>query len=272
MNCPKCNYPAAPNQKFCENCGAPIAQVQIDVERTMAADVVPALLDSVKLGFIGRMERDGRIRFTGDKRWLNFRLEYTDGAEFPSFAKMIECMHRHSGYRNEFAGVVRIDMTDWTEHTEDARLASVIAFIHDYSDSVFFITTVTSDEKLMCEPLKKVFDKWIHTEFITVAKPSTEILTETVIDRLASEGHTLTADAKELIEASVRKLSEQKHFAGLREIISLADAISAEAVGVKRISAKHLSAFSSEGEWIAEHTDGESFSIGFSGGNSNDRE
>ena len=45
MNCPKCNYPAAPNQKFCENCGAPIAQVQIDVERTMAADVddIPAV-------------------------------------------------------------------------------------------------------------------------------------------------------------------------------------------------------------------------------------
>ncbi len=38
MNCPKCNYPTAPNQKFCENCGAVLGQAQIDVERTMAAD------------------------------------------------------------------------------------------------------------------------------------------------------------------------------------------------------------------------------------------
>ena len=44
MNCPKCNYPAAPNQKFCEFCGAAITPVQIDMERTVAADIddVPA--------------------------------------------------------------------------------------------------------------------------------------------------------------------------------------------------------------------------------------
>ena len=223
-------------------------------------------------GLCDDLEQAEAMVFTGDRRWLNFRLEYTDGAEFPSFALMLECMHKHSGYRNEFAGVVRVDMTDWTAYTEDSRLADVLAFIHDYSDSVFFIASVTTDDRQTAEPLKKEFGRWIHTVFIDVSKPSTQRLTEIVADRLSSSGHTLTADALELISASVDKLAKQQHFAGMREIYSLADAMAVEASGVKRISAKQIEAFSPDGEWIAAHADREKFSMGFTGGNTNGRQ
>ena len=39
MNCPKCNFPVSPGQRFCEACGAPLAPIQLDTERTVAADV-----------------------------------------------------------------------------------------------------------------------------------------------------------------------------------------------------------------------------------------
>ena len=44
MNCPRCNNPVSPNARFCEACGAVIAPVQLDMEKTMAADFdeVPA--------------------------------------------------------------------------------------------------------------------------------------------------------------------------------------------------------------------------------------
>ena len=39
MNCPKCNFPVSPGQRFCEACGAPLAPIQLDLDKTVAADV-----------------------------------------------------------------------------------------------------------------------------------------------------------------------------------------------------------------------------------------
>ena len=39
MNCPKCNFPVSLGQRFCESCGAMLMPVEIDTEKTIAADM-----------------------------------------------------------------------------------------------------------------------------------------------------------------------------------------------------------------------------------------
>ncbi len=223
-------------------------------------------------GLCDDLEKAELLRFTGDRRWLNFRLDYCVGTEFPSFSLMLECMHRHSGYRNEFGGVVRVDLTDWTGYTDDNRLDDSLAFIHDFSDRVLFIVSVSTDDPRIAAALKSKIRRWTNCVTADVAKPSAEVWTGYAAERLSASGHLLTADAQQLLSETVGVLSEQMHFAGMREINALVSAILNEIGSIRRISAKHMAAFSADGEWVASHMDTEKFIIGFSGGNPNDRQ
>ena len=222
-------------------------------------------------GLCDELEESGCINFTGDRRWLNFRLEYPEESDFKSFSSMLQCLHRHSGYRNHFAGVVRIDLSDWIDHENDAKLSAILAYIHDYSDSIFFIISVTIDEPQLADGLKKETNRWMNTVMTDASCPSVESLTQLVSDKLTSHGHQLTTDARDLLKDSITALSSQTHFAGVRQIVSLSDAILMEIGDVKEISANQLSPFGPDGDWIAACMDSEEITIGFTGGTKNGR-
>lgn len=222
-------------------------------------------------GLCDELEKSGSIHFTGDRRWLNFRLEYPEDPDFKSFALMLQCLHRHSGYRNHFAGVVRIDLTDWIDHENDPKLSAILAYIHDYSDSIFFIISVTTDEPHLADGLKKETNRWMNTVTTDASCPSVESLTQLVSDKLTLHGHQLTTDARDLLKDSIATLSTQTHFAGVRQIVSLSDAILLEVGDVKEISANQLSAFAPESDWITSCMDSEEITIGFTGGTKNGR-
>lgn len=228
-------------------------------------------LEYLMNGLCDELEECDCVSFTGDRRWLNFRLEYSEGKDFPSFSLMLKCLHRHAGYRNDFSGVVRIDLTEWVDHADDPKLSAVHAFIHDYSDCIFFIISVTSNEPECADALKKATTKWMYTVIADASSPTVEALTQFVSDKLSASGHQLTNEARELLTDSITTLSRQIHFAGMRQIESLSAAILAEIGDVEEIDANHLSAFASDSDWIQSCLDDEEITIGFTGGGTNAR-
>jgi hypothetical protein len=218
------------------------------------------------------LEDAGCISFTGERRWLNFRLDYPENQDFSSFSLMLQCLHRFSGYRNSFGGVVRIDLTDWTDHTDDPKLSAVFAYVHDYSDSVFFILSVTTDEPACADALKKEANKWMHTVTADASCPSVETLARHISDKLGAFGCRLTDEADDLLRSSISALSSQKHFAGMRQIESLGDAILMEIGDIKEITVDHLAPFAPDSDWITACMDAEEITIGFTGGKQNARQ
>ena len=238
-------------------------------------DAIPPLVvtnpESVELEYImngicDELEQAGCIAFTGDRRWLNFRLEYSEGKDFPSFSLMLKCMHRHAGYRNDFSGVVRIDLTEWTEHVDEPKLSALLAFVHDFSDCIFFILSVTCNEPHVADALKKETNKWMFTVTTDATSPTVEALTKIVEEKLDATGHHLTDDARQLLADSISTLSAQKHFAGIRQIESLSAAILAEIGDIEEVSANHLDAFSCDSEWVKSCIDDAEITMGFTGG------
>lgn len=217
-------------------------------------------------GLCDDLEALGQVEFTGSRRWLNGKLEYTEGVEFPSFAMMLECMHKNAGYRNEFGGLVRLDMTDWMEHVNDSRVGDVFAYVHDYCDRVLFLVSVTTDDEKLAKALRTEFTRWVYALTVNVNPPTAECLTEAIVGKLCAGGHTVAADARALLLQSVALLAAQKKFAGLREIDGLASAILAETASVRNVCARHLAAFAPDGQWIAARVsqeDNDEFTIGF---------
>ncbi|MBQ5545212.1 MAG: hypothetical protein IIU00_05990, partial [Clostridia bacterium] len=114
------------------------------------------------------LEQGGYVRFTGVKRWLNMRLDYTEDPKFPSFTRMLESMRRYAGYCNQYHGVVLIDLTQWMTHTSDRHFEDVLAYIHDYSDEVFFFLYVFADDTQRPESMKNAIGRWLYAPCVDV--------------------------------------------------------------------------------------------------------
>ena len=212
------------------------------------------------------------VRFTGTKRWLHMKLEYPEQEGFPSFALMMERLHKYAGYRNQYHGVVLIDLTPWLEHADDRRFSEVLAYLHDYADEMFFLTYITTNDSRRAEPMKREFNRWMYTVMVDVARPSVTYLTKKLTEQITEAGHSLTDSAKKLLRESVSRLAEQEDFTGMREINSLAIAICMSAVSRKRLDASHLTDFAPDGEWITQRIGQEKMTIGFTGGAANEKQ
>lgn len=226
-------------------------------------------LEPVMDGLCDELEDSGLVSFTGEKRWLNILIDCPEGGEFPSFSRMLESLRRTAGYRNNFSGVVRIDLTAWLDNIYDERMSALFAFIYDYSDEIFFIITVSDNDARRADALKKELNRWMYTITVDVRPFNINTLVSVVEDKLTESGHTLSDDARLLIRKSVEKLAEQEDFTGLREIESFATAIAISTVSHKKISAGHLSDFALDGQWMEQHSDSGKITIGFDGGNTN---
>lgn len=219
------------------------------------------------------MEAEELMVFTGDKRWLNVQMGYEKPPEFSSFTRMMECLHKFAGYRNSFCGIVRMDMTQWLDHMDDMRVSEVLAFIHDFSDEIFFIISVTVNDPVMAHPLIVECNRWMYTISVDAKKPHADMLLKVVKDKLNAEGHILTADAAKLLSQSLEILVEQEDFAGLRELNSMMLSIAYDTASINQISAEHLAAYAPDGEWMCRRIgSANKFTIGFSGGAVNERQ
>lgn len=226
-------------------------------------------LEPVMDEFCDELEASGLVSFTGEKHWLNILIDFPEDGEFPSFSRMLESLRRAAGYRNNFSGVVRIDLTAWLDHIYDERMSALFAFIYDYSDEIFFIISVSDNDVSHADALKKELSRWMYTMNVDVKPFTTDQLVSIVENKLTESGHTLADDAKLLIRESVEKLAGQEDFTGLREIESFTTAIAVNTVSHKNISAKHLSDFALDGQWMEQHIDSEKITIGFNGGTTN---
>ena len=232
---------------------------------TMPGGVEPELfIDS----FCDELDSGGYVAFSGTRRWLNMRLDFTEDGCFKSFELMLKCMHTHAGYCNHFHGVVLVDMTQWLKHSDDARFNDVLAYIHDFSDDAFFMMYVTVSDRQSAEAIRKAVSRWVFAVDIDIESPSPAALAAVLEDKLANAGYALAADARELLADSVEKLAAQDDFAGLREIDTLAAAISVRNLNRSALEAEHLGYFSADGEWLRQRLSGNRITMGFTGGRS----
>lgn len=225
------------------------------------------LMDS----FCDDLEAAGYVEFSGSRRWLGMSLDYQQEPGFPAFEQMLRIMHKYAGYRNRFGGVLLVDLTQWSGHTDDKRFDELLAYIHDYSDEIYFLVHVNADEPMHTEQFKKAFSRWMYTLMIDIESPAAACLTARLVRRLGAKGYTPDAQAEALLGRTVDALTGLDDFAGIREIDSLAASICAACAGRYSLDADALADFAPDGAWMKQRLGEERITIGFTGGFNHER-
>lgn len=197
------------------------------------------------------------MSFYGDVKFFEFKLEYCkSGDEFRELYRLIESIESAAGFRNEFKGIIRINVDEWVGHHKEKHFLDFLQFLQiNTSYWMVLLTLSNHSEKEETKEMEAVVSMYLRIEKVTLHMPSDVELTEYASQHLAKYGLELAEDAKKLLTESIGVLRNNKYFYGLHTITDLCNdivySVFSKSTNVDNvIRAEMLADFSADSEYI----------------------
>ncbi len=196
------------------------------------------------------------MEFYGDVKFFEFYLNYCSPEEhFSELERLMEEVENAAGFRNEYKGVIYIDIGEWLEHYEEKHFVSFMEYLSANSDNWLVVLSVSSNSQNKIHNFNAFLSMYLRIEKITISFPKTEDLFDSIEERLKQYDLILEEDAKQLLFKTIEKLRKNRYFDGFKTIKMLCqdiiyDVFSNGTVDKLSLDANMISKFSSEGEYV----------------------
>lgn len=157
--------------------------------------------------------------FYGDVKYFEFLLSYCPPERpFTELYRLIDEVTNAAGFRNEYKGIIFIDIDEWRDHFEERHFVSFMEYLAGNSDEWMIILSVNANDCEDFHELEAFLSMFLRIEKISITSPEPEDLFEYLERNLQSYGLRLSEDAKELLLGSIEKLRSNKYFDGYKSI------------------------------------------------------
>lgn len=204
------------------------------------------------------LESKGNLMsFYGDVKFFEFKLEYCKSSEnFTDLYRLIESVEAAAGFRNEFKGIIRINIDEWVGHHKEKHFLDFLQFLQINTAYWMVLLTLSNhSENEATKELEGVVSMFLRIEKITLHMPDNLALVDYATEHLAKYGLSLDEGAKTLLTESIGVLRNNKYFYGLNTIADLCNdivySVFSKSTNVDNIiRAEMLSDFSADSEYI----------------------
>ncbi|MEE0928213.1 MAG: hypothetical protein UIG59_03390 [Acutalibacteraceae bacterium] len=196
--------------------------------------------------------------FYGDVKFFEFVLGYCKpDVEFTEIQRLMCEVSNAAGFRNEFRGIMRIDVNEWINHYEEKYFADFCEYLAANSEKWLIVLAVDTDDEKKIHNLEAFLSMYLRLEKITLSMPKTEDLFEYIERKLSGYGLTLSDDGKQLLTATINKLRKNRYFDGFKTIRLLCQEIaytvfSKENLVSYNLTAKDLADFAPDSEFVSK--------------------
>ncbi len=196
------------------------------------------------------------MEFYGDVKFFEFLMSYcSPESQFTELQRLMDEVDNAAGFRNEFKGIVHIDINEWLDHYEEKHFISFMEYLAIHSDCWLIILSVYSDDKDKIHNLNAFLAMYLRIEKVTLSLPKTEDLFVYIESHLQKYGLSLAEDAKGLLYDTMEELRKNKYFDGFKTIKMLCQDIvysifSQSDVHDTTLTAAMLSDFSAQSEYV----------------------
>ena len=196
------------------------------------------------------------IDFYGDVKFFEFMLNYTEPNEpFNELRRLMDEINNAAGFRNEYRGIILIDIDDWVNCYEEKHFKSFMEYISSNSDKWLVVLSVSGGDSQQLHNLQAFLSMYLRLEKIILTLPKTEDLFVYIEERLSQYGLSLSGDAQNLLHATIEKLRRNRYFDGFKTIKLLCHDIvyefySKENTSVSVLTESDLAAFSADSEYV----------------------
>jgi len=202
-------------------------------------------------------ELNNLMDFSSATRFIEFYLGYDDDNEpgFPELKRLIDTIDQIKGFRNDYAGVIYIDISEWTDHIGDVRFSSFLEFLATNSAPWLIILNITDPDEHAVERIETMLSIYLRIETIKFDSPDIVYYFTMLETTLHDYGFSLDEGVRDLLEKSIEKICENiqtnvtqtvKHMCA--DIIYRS--LGAETGSLFTLNAEKLSCFSSEGAYV----------------------
>lgn len=201
--------------------------------------------------------KENLMSFYGDVKFFEFKLEYCErDKEFRELYRFMESVQAAAGFRNEYKGIIRINVDEWVGHHKEKHFLDFLQFLQ-FNTSYWLIILTISNKKENDETkeMEAVASMYLRLEKLTIHMPSDIELVDYAAKQLIKYGLELDEEAKKVLCESISVLKNNKYFYGLHTITDLCNDIvyslfSHSASVSKVITADMLREFSADSEYI----------------------
>ena len=197
------------------------------------------------------------MSFYGDVKFFEFKLEYcAPDCAFRDIYRFIDAVNNAAGFRNEFKGIIRINVDEWVGHHKEKHFLDFLQFVQINTAYWLIILTVSSvKENDETRAMEAVISMYLRFETITLHMLTDSEFVEFAEGYLSKYDMRLDDSAKALLKESVAVLKKNEFFYGLHTVIDLCNDIvysvfSASTNVSHTITADMLADFSADSEYI----------------------
>ncbi len=197
------------------------------------------------------------MSFYGDVKFFEFKLDYCKpDSNFTELFRFIESTEAAAGFRNEFKGIIRINIDEWVGHHKEKHFLDFLEFLQlNTSYWLIFLTLSEHCENDETKEMEGIVSMYLRIEKIILRAPNENEFIEYASEHLSKYGLELDGSAKSVLASSVKVLRNNKYFYGFHTIKDLCNdivySLFSDSTSVNNIiTAEMLNEFSADSEYI----------------------
>ena len=203
----------------------------------------------------GYLEEARLMVFLGERKYVEFRLEYCPEHEnFTELNRFINKLSEMAGFRNDFRGIVCIELDEWLEHFKEKYFNVFIEYLEENCDNWLIVFSVNSSVENE-EELFSYLSMYFRMDKVKLSIPSAEEYMGHLGEVLATYGFSLSPSAKSILVGSIEELKKSPLFDGYKSINRLGMDVAyekyiSEDFRKRQIAEQDVAMFAPESEYI----------------------
>ncbi len=200
--------------------------------------------------------KNNLMSFYGDEKFFEFSLEYTpEAAPFTEIDRFNERVSLAAGFRNEFRGIIRIDIDEWLGHEDEKYFIRFIENLAGNSDKWVIVLTYSDKKEREARAMDVLIRAHMRVEKIKLNHQTPEKYEEYLEEILEKYELSIDDSGRTLLIDAIETLGRSNYFDGFKTIRLFAQGLIYELLANdfsfgKPLTADDLGAFSFDGDYV----------------------
>ncbi len=163
------------------------------------------------------------MSFYGDVKFFEFKLEYCEPhSDFTELYRFISSVQAAAGFRNEFRGIIRINVDEWVNHHREKHFLDFLQFLQTNTSYWMVVMTLSNHrESDETKDMENLVSMYLRIQKLTLHLPDNKELVCFMEEYFSKYGLLLEDSAKQVLEDSIAVLRKSEYFYGLHTIKDL---------------------------------------------------
>jgi hypothetical protein len=174
------------------------------------------------------------MSFYGNVRYFEFELQYCSPEKpFGEISRFVEVLNEAKGFRNEYRGIVYLDVDDWVGHCSEPYFKAFMEYVSDNGDGWLVVFSVSDEHSENAERMEAFMHSILHLERVVIERPNVDEFAEYAQEMLNKYNISMDDASCRVIRDTLNEMRVNDYFEGYKTVKRLCDEIAYSAYSDK---------------------------------------